>query len=246
MEYMKTKKKSVISNNHFRGFMRRAMICSFATIIMISSNIVSVSAAENDNQTEAIEASTVTAQPVAADNSQTNKAELSSTDAQTTESTSSANVGIVAATTVFPVEVPAASNLISAVKVVTAPKYVYNLSEYDKSLLLKIGMAEAGNQGPDGIGLVMQTVMNRLYNDPGNKFPNSVHGIVYSPNQYTTNKSYIPNKDCYTALEYLMQGRYVAWSKGAIAFASLKGGKWHDRNLKHLFTYKGHKFYKFK
>ena len=244
MECMKTKKKkkSVISKNRVKGFILRVAVCLFATVLMLSSSIVSASAAESGTQTGAAEVSTVMIQPVEADKVLTDKTVISGMNVQLENPVSSANTETAVVTTIPLTAVPEAPTPAPAVK--TAPAYVYNLSEYDKKLLLQVGMAEAGNQGADGIGLVMQTVMNRLYQDPGNKFPNSVHGIIYAPNQYTTNKVYKPNKDCYAALEYLMQGRYVAWSKGAIAFAALKGGKWHDKNLKHLFTYKGHKFYK--
>ncbi len=222
MEIMKTKKNSVITKSRAGLLLIRIMSVLLMATLIFSSSAVAAEPTLMSAQVQPGAAGSITV-------AGWNTPQVANTvySANTVEKTA--------------IAAPVAAQ---AVAKKTTPVYVYNLSESDKQLLLRIGMAEAGNQGPDGIGLVMQTVLNRLYH-PGHKFPNNIHDIIYSPNQYTT-KYYKPNKDCYTALEYLLQGRYVAWSKGAIAFAGVRGGKWHDRNLKHLFTYKGHKFYKFR
>lgn len=119
------------------------------------------------------------------------------------------------------------------------------LNNVDKYLLAKIAMAEAEGESTDGKALVMLVVLNRV---ESNKFPSSIHNVIFQNNQFSPIKNgrydkVEPNTDCWKALEKVKNG----WNKseGALYFTSEKGNNtWHHRNLKYLFTYEGHRFYK--
>ena len=106
-------------------------------------------------------------------------------------------------------------------------------------------MAEAEGESTDGKALVMLVVLNRV---KSKDFPNDVNGVIFQNNQFSPIKNgrydkVEPNTDCWKALEKVKNG----WNKseGALYFTSEKGNNtWHHRNLKYLFTYEGHRFYK--
>lgn len=100
--------------------------------------------------------------------------------------------------------------------------YTYDtVDAYDSYLLAKIAMAEAENQDTEGKALVMLVVLNRAWGD--NEFPDTVEDVIYDDGQFSPVlegkfEQTIPNKDCWDALEMVMQG----WdeSKGALYFES--------------------------
>ena len=74
----------------------------------------------------------------------------------------------------------------------TVPLPVVELTEEEKTMLLKIGMAERGNAGcTECIALVMRTVLNRVEAD---RFGSSVRSVILAPEQFTPvmDGSYIP------------------------------------------------------
>lgn len=123
--------------------------------------------------------------------------------------------------------------------------YTYDtVDAYDSYLLAKIAMAEAGNQDTEGKALVMLVVLNRAWGD--NEFPDTVEDVIYDDGQFSPVlegkfEQTIPNKDCWDALEMVMQG----WdeSKGALYFESKSSSTWHEDNLKFLFKHQDHYFY---
>ena len=58
---------------------------------------------------------------------------------------------------------------------------LYDLSEEDKYLLMKVTMSEAENQGLYGKLLVMKVIMNRYDSD---RFSDTIYDIVYAPGQF--------------------------------------------------------------
>lgn len=62
---------------------------------------------------------------------------------------------------------------------------VIELSLEDAQLLMKIAQAEAGNQGTDGMWLVMSVVINRV-NCPD--FPDSIRAVIYQPYQFAADR----------------------------------------------------------
>ena len=90
---------------------------------------------------------------------------------------------------------------------------VRNLTEYDWQLLESIAIAEAGNQDVEGVALIMNVVLNRC-----EKTGQSVHSVIFSPNQFYVQGMSGGNELSAAAREMVRSG----WdeSQGAIYFCS--------------------------
>lgn len=120
----------------------------------------------------------------------------------------------------------------------------YILTDEDAELLLKIGVLEGGCDGVDGIGNVMQVVLNRFESD---EFPHTIAGVIFQDGQFTTakklaNASITPEQytDAYAALDCVIFGDYL--SNECYYFESMDGlafASWAD----YSFSYGGHDFY---
>lgn len=119
------------------------------------------------------------------------------------------------------------------------------LTEEEKQLLLKLGMAERGDTGcTECIALVMRTVLNRVEAD---RFPSSVRNVIYAQDQFTpvmdgSFETAEPNDQCYAALEMVIKG----WdeSQGALFYEWCEGESWHSKNLELLFQHCDTRYYK--
>lgn len=126
----------------------------------------------------------------------------------------------------------------------TIPEPVVELTEKEKSMLLKIGMAELGNRDcTECIALVMRTVLNRVEAD---RFGNSVRSVIFAPGQFTpvmdgSYDSAEPNQRCCEALDMVIYG----WdeSQGALFYEWCEGESWHSNNLHLLFQHCDVRFY---
>jgi len=126
----------------------------------------------------------------------------------------------------------------------TAAPVVVALTEEEKELLLKIGMAELGNGDcVQCIALVMRTVLNRVESD---RFAGSVRGVLYTPEQFTpvmdgSFENAEPNALCQEALDMVIHG----WdeSQGACFYEFCEGESWHSQNLQLLFQHCDTRFY---
>ena len=126
----------------------------------------------------------------------------------------------------------------------TVPLPVVELTEEEKTMLLKIGMAERGNAGcTECIALVMRTILNRVEAD---RFGSSVRSVLFAPEQFTPvmDGSYDtaePNERCHEALEMVIYG----WdeSQGALFYEWCAGESWHSKNLHLLFQHCDVRFY---
>lgn len=126
----------------------------------------------------------------------------------------------------------------------TEPIPVYDFTEEETELLLKIGMAERGNTGcTECIALVMRTVLNRV---EGPKFSSTIRGVIYAQDQFTpvaegTFESAVPNEACYEALDMIRYG----WdeSQGALYYEWCEGESWHSKNLNLLLQHCDTRFY---
>ena len=124
------------------------------------------------------------------------------------------------------------------------PEPVLELTEDEKNMLLKIGMAERGSSGcTECIALVMRTVLNRVEAD---RFGSSIRSVIFAPEQFTpvTDGSYNsaePNQQCREALELVIHG----WdeSQGALFYEWCEGESWHSKNLHLLFQHCDVRFY---
>ena len=146
--------------------------------------------------------------------------------------------------TVFPTE-PTPTTLPSTPETIpTIPEPILVLTEEEKNMLLKIGMAERGSSGcTDCIALVMRTVLNRV-DSP--KFSSTIRGVIYAQDQFTpvvegTFESVIPNDRCREALDMVKRG----WdeSQGALYYEWCEGESWHSQNLNLLFQHCDVRFY---
>lgn len=126
----------------------------------------------------------------------------------------------------------------------TVPLPVVELTEEEKTMLLKIGMAERGSKDcTECIALVMCTVLNRVKAD---RFGSSIRSVILAPEQFTpvmdgSYGSAEPNDRCYEALDMVVYG----WdeSQGALFYEWCEGESWHSKNLHLLFQHCDVRFY---
>lgn len=117
------------------------------------------------------------------------------------------------------------------------------LSENDKKLLLRIAESEAGNQGPDGMWLVLSVVMNRTL-PQNDEWPNTIKEVLNQKGQFSSvsdgrfNKVEI-SKDAYEALARIEAGNIA---EAIIAF-EVKESDELDKYFKLAFVFRDHKFY---
>lgn len=127
---------------------------------------------------------------------------------------------------------------------ITLPIPVIDLTEEEKSMLLKLGMAERGNtECTECIALVMRTVLNRV---EAGRFGKSIRSVILAPDQFTpvSDGSYDkaePNEHCQEALDMVIYG----WdeSQGALYYEWCTGESWHSKNLNLLFQHCDVRFY---
>ncbi len=135
------------------------------------------------------------------------------------------------------------------------PEYVYDLSERDMELLLRIVEAEAGCEDEDGRILVANVVLNRMESE---LFPDSVAEVVLQTNNGVSQFSPVSSGSIWTveiseetreAVEKALEGENI--SQGALFFAARKYAdskrmKWFDEKLDFLFEHGGHDFFTLK
>lgn len=115
------------------------------------------------------------------------------------------------------------------------------LSENDRKLLLRIAQSEAGNQGPDGMWLVMSVVMNRVASE---EWPDTVKAVINQPGQFSPisdGRFYKVeiSEEAYEALERVEAGDIA---ESIIAF-EVQGSDVLDQYFAMAFDYRDHKFY---
>lgn len=124
----------------------------------------------------------------------------------------------------------------------TVPAVALQLTDEEKTLLIKTASCEAGGQGIVGIALVMRVIINRsiLYGC-------SIRDVIYAPNQFAVVGNELWNADymvldAFVAVELIQNG----WdeSNGATYFCTPNHNTWHRQALTYLYTYQDHEFYK--
>lgn len=108
----------------------------------------------------------------------------------------------------------------------------------EAQLLMGIAQAEAGNQGTDGMWLVMSVVLNRVENED---FPNSIRKVIYQDHQFYTKgigKTEI-SPECHEALARIERGDIAP---EIVAFERTTSKKL-DKYFSAAFEYRDHKFY---
>ncbi len=115
------------------------------------------------------------------------------------------------------------------------------MTKEEQELLMKLAYAEAGNQGVEGMWLVMSVVINRK-NSPD--YPNSIVGVIYQKNQFATVKNGALDKaiitdNCREALLRILSGDV---KPDIIGFETTKS-KVLDKWFQASFEHKNHRFY---
>lgn len=113
---------------------------------------------------------------------------------------------------------------------------------YEESqLLMRLAQAEAGNQGEDGMWLVMSVVMNRV-NDPD--WPDNITDVIYQKNQFSPvsdgrlNKVEL-SKEVHTALARIEKGEVAP----EIIGFEVKDSNELEKYFRAVFGYRDHVFY---
>ena len=132
-------------------------------------------------------------------------------------------------------------------------KYVYNLSDEDLEVLLRIVEAEAGCEDEEGKLLVANVVLNRVADD---SFPDTVRDVVFQRENGVSQFSPVADGRYYQvkvsnstiqAVSRALMGEDI--SQGALYFAARAHAdsdkmQWFDENLSFLFVHGGHEFFK--
>lgn len=111
----------------------------------------------------------------------------------------------------------------------------------DAQLLMEVAQAEAGNQGEDGMWLVMSVICNRKDKE---EFPNTIHDVVYQKSQFSTVSNGSINHveispECHYALARIEMGEVAPQ---IIGFETTDS-QTLDAYFEEAFVYKDHTFY---
>ena len=74
----------------------------------------------------------------------------------------------------------------------------------EEDAILRVAMAEAGNQGVDGMRYVISTILNRVAS-PSPDFEDTILGVINHPWQFTTSYRGPISDECRDALELELQ-----------------------------------------
>lgn len=135
---------------------------------------------------------------------------------------------------------------------VVEKKWIYNISEEDYEVLLRIVEAEAGGEDEEGKLLVANVVLNRVAHE---KFPDTISEVVFQRSKGTTQFSPVASGRFYRvtvseetveAVDRALSGEDI--SQGAIYFAARRYAnsdsmRWFDTKLTFLFSHGGHEFF---
>lgn len=129
------------------------------------------------------------------------------------------------------------------------PAHSVDWDSDESYMLAKLAMAEAEGESPTGKAMVIEVVINRVWDE---EFPGSIEDVIYEKNQFAciANGRYDrvePDDECWQALEMAMWDlqRDNQLAMGATYYeVTPKGSSWHNRNLIELFTIGNHTFYK--
>lgn len=119
---------------------------------------------------------------------------------------------------------------------------VNEFSLAEARLLMKVAQAEAGNQGTDGMWLVMSVILNRTESPD---YPDTVTEVIYQPHQFSSvaNGSFedqaIIKAETHRALARIETGDVA---DEILAFETTKSTEL-DKYFTEAFTYRDHKFY---
>lgn len=103
------------------------------------------------------------------------------------------------------------------------------ITEEERDAILCVAMAEAGNQGVNGMRYVISTIMNRVASN-STDFEDTIMGVITHPYQYSTGYAGPISDECREALSLELQEQIdteILW------FSSAGWPQWGTRAFKH-------------
>ena len=137
-----------------------------------------------------------------------------------------------------------ASTLDTIPEPVEAPKVRFYLTNYERDLVERVVMAEAGNQPLEGQMAVAQCILNTA--EATKKAPDAV---VLAQNQYAkpSNPEAVTNSVKLAVSKVFDMGEVVTQEPIRYFYApKYSAGSWHESALAYVMTIDGHKFFKLK
>ena len=123
------------------------------------------------------------------------------------------------------------------------PEYYNGYSEYEVYELAKIIMCEAEGESQKCKEYIGQVILNRV---KSNKFPNTIHGVIFDGYQFTPTfdgrwNRVEPNEACFdAAYKVLSESEYIT---DALYFEACNGQTWHSRKLNMICQIDNTRFY---
>lgn len=113
----------------------------------------------------------------------------------------------------------------------------------DAQMLMRIAQAEAGNQGVEGMGLVMATVLNRVQDDA---FPATIKDVIFQPHHFSSvsdGRYYTVDisPEAHEALVDIEMG--MPYDAEIVGFEASANGRSLERWFQYAYTIGGHDFY---
>lgn len=127
--------------------------------------------------------------------------------------------------------------------VITRATPVREFDQADAELLLKIAQAEAGNQGIEGMELIMEVIINRANSET---FPSTISDVIFQSGQFetVTNGTYKTvevSPEAHLALAEIEKG--ITFDEKIIGFETTVNGKALEKYFDYAYTIGDHDFY---
>lgn len=116
------------------------------------------------------------------------------------------------------------------------------MTDTEKKMLMKVAQAEAGNQGIDGMWLVMSVVMNRV---GSRSFPDSIEEVIFQKGAFSSvtdgryEEQVILSYEVTEALGMILDGEVA---ESIVAF-EIKDSDVLEKWFEYAFTFRDHNFY---
>lgn len=113
----------------------------------------------------------------------------------------------------------------------------------DAQMLMRIAEAEAGNQGVEGMGVVMAVVLNRVQDKA---FPETIKDVIFQPHHFSSvsNGRYYKveiSPEAHEALADFEMG--MPYDTEIVGFEASDNGRTLERWFKYAYTIGGHDLY---
>ena len=122
---------------------------------------------------------------------------------------------------------------------------VREFDQSDAQLLMRVAQAEAGNQGQEGMELIMEVILNRVNSD-NSDFPDTISSVVHQKHQFetVTKGTYLTvdiSPEAHLALAEIEKGK--AYDEKIVAFETSSHGKVLEKYFDYAYTVGDHDFF---